>query len=41
MVGGYWERIVRSVKHCLCIILGRSTLTFDHDELATVSTASH
>lgn len=32
--GGYWERLVRSVKHCLRKTLGRSTLTFD--ELATV-----
>ena len=32
--GGFWERLVRSVKRCLRKTLGRSTLTFD--ELATV-----
>ena len=32
--GGYWERLVRSVKRCLRKTLGRSTLTFD--ELATI-----
>ena len=32
--GGYWERMVRSVKRCLRKTLGRSTLTFD--ELGTV-----
>ena len=34
LVGGYWERLVRSVKWCLRKTLGRSTLTFD--ELATI-----
>ena len=32
--GGYWERLVQSVKRCLKKIIGRSTLSFD--ELATV-----
>ena len=32
--GGYWERLVKSVKRCLKKTLGRSTLTFD--ELATI-----
>ena len=34
LVGGYWERLVKSVKRCLRKTLGRSILTFD--ELATV-----
>ena len=32
--GGYWERLVQSVKLCLKKTIGRSTLSFD--ELATV-----
>lgn len=32
--GGYWERLVRSIKRCLRKTVGRSTLTFD--EMATV-----
>ena len=32
--GGYWERLVQSVKRCLKKTIGRSTLSFD--ELATV-----
>ena len=31
--GGYWERLVQSVKRCLKKTIGRSTLSFD--ELAT------
>ena len=32
--GVYWERLVRSVKHCLRKVVRRSTLTFD--EMSTV-----
>ena len=34
--GGFWERMVRSVKQCLKKVVGRSTLKFE--ELATYLT---
>ena len=34
MVGGFWERLVQSVKHCLRKVVGRATLTLD--DLTTV-----
>ena len=34
MVGGFWERLVRSVKNCIRKTLGRSTLNFE--ELRTL-----
>ena len=34
--GGYWERLIQSVKRCLRKTVGKSTLTFD--ELATILT---
>ena len=33
--GGYWERLVQSVKRCLKKTIGRTTLTFD--ELRTIT----
>jgi len=32
--GGFWERLVRSVKNCVKKMVGRSTLTFE--ELRTL-----
>ena len=32
--GGFWERLVKSVKHCLKKTIGRAMLTFD--EMATL-----
>jgi len=32
--GGYWERMVQSMKHCLRKTIGRSTLTID--EMSTI-----
>ena len=34
--GGYWERLIQSVKRCLRKTIGQSTLMFD--ELATILT---
>ena len=33
MVGGFWERLVKSVKRCLRKLIGRALLKFD--EMAT------
>lgn len=34
MVGGFWERLVKSVKRCLKKTIGKASLTFD--EMATL-----
>jgi len=34
--GGYWERMVRSVKRCLRNVVGKSTLMFDELTAAVV-----
>ena len=33
-MGGFWERLVKSVKHCLKKTIGRALLTFN--EMATL-----